>query len=121
MFQLFDATDATVPNGDRATTTVAPQALFMMNSNLVAQVSERLAAGLLAELKTDDAGRIGRLYKKAYGRSVTAEETAKAREFLGVWERELRRCEPDAGKCRARAWACLCQVVVAANEFLYIQ
>jgi hypothetical protein len=28
VFQLFDSTDATVPNGDRATTTVAPQALF---------------------------------------------------------------------------------------------
>jgi hypothetical protein len=121
VFQLFDSTDATVQNGERATTTVAPQALFMMNSDLVAQVSERLAAGLLDDPKADDAGRIRWLYEKAYGRPASAEETAKGREFLGTCERELRDSEPDAGKRRARAWACLCQIVVAANEFIYIR
>jgi hypothetical protein len=121
VFQLFDSTDATVQNGDRATTTVAPQTLFMMNSDLVAQVSERLAAGLLEDPKADDAGHIRWLYEKAYGRPASAEETAKGREFLGACERELRDSEPDAGKRRARAWACLCQIVVAANEFIYIR
>jgi hypothetical protein len=110
-----------VQNGDRATTTVAPQALFMMNSDLAARASERLAAGLLDDRKTDDAGRIGHLYEKAYGRTATTEETAKAREFVEACERELRGSEPDAGKRRARAWACLCQVVVAASEFIYIR
>ena len=57
--QLFDATDATVPSGDRATTTVAPQALFMLNSELVAQVSERLATSLLGETTLDGIGSVG--------------------------------------------------------------
>ena len=121
VFQLFDAPDATVLNGDRATTTVAPQALFMMNSDLVARMSERLAVSLLADPKADDASRIRRLYEKAYGRPATGEETAKARDFVGACEHELRGSEPDAGKRRAQAWACLCQVVVAANEFNYIR
>jgi hypothetical protein len=121
VFQLFDSTDATVPSGDRATTTVAPQALFMMNSDLVAQVSERLAADLLDDAGTDDAGRIRRLYVRAYGRCATAQETTKAREFVRRCEQEFQSSESDAGKRRARAWACLCQVVVAANEFVYIR
>jgi len=121
VFQLFDATDATVQNGDRVTTTVAPQALFMMNSDLVAQVSERLAAELLDDRKTDDAGRIRHLYEKTYGRPATAEETAKGREFIKACEQELRSKEPDAGKRRTQAWGCLCQVIVAANEFIYIR
>jgi cytochrome c553 len=121
VFQLFDSTDPAVQNGDRATTTVAPQALFMLNSNLVMQVSERLADGLLAETKLDDAGRIARLYVRAYGRGATAEETAKARELVRTCEQELQASEPDAGKRRARSWACLCQVIVAASEFIYIR
>ena len=39
MFQLFDRADPSVTTGDRATTTVAPQALFMMNSDLVLQAA----------------------------------------------------------------------------------
>src|SRR5439155_6177717 len=57
VFQLFDCTDATVLSGDRATTTVAPQALFLLNSDLVWQASESLAAKLLAA-PSDDALRI---------------------------------------------------------------
>jgi hypothetical protein len=121
VFQLFDSTDATVPNGDRATTTVAPQALFMMNSDLVAQVSERLAAELLDDRKVDDAGRIRRLYEKAYGRPATTSEIVKGQEFIRACEQALQGEEPDAGKRRTQAWASLCQVVVAANEFIYIR
>jgi hypothetical protein len=121
VFQLFDSSDATVQNGDRVTTTVAPQALFMMNSDLVTQVSERLASQLLADPKADDASRIRRLYEQAYGRPATGVETAKARDFVRACERALRGSEPDAGKRRAQAWACLCQIVVAANEFIYIR
>ena len=34
VFQLFDYSDASVPNGNRNSSTVAPQALFMLNSGL---------------------------------------------------------------------------------------
>jgi hypothetical protein len=120
VFQLFDAPDATVLNGDRATTTVAPQALFMMNSELVGQVSERLAAGLLQRSEADEA-RIQRLYTRAYSRKATAAEVEKAKALLADCERLLRDKELDATKRRLQAWTCLCQVIVAANEFVYLQ
>ena len=43
VFQLFDATDATVPSGDRATSTVATQALFALNSELMLEAAKALA------------------------------------------------------------------------------
>ncbi|MCA9206612.1 MAG: DUF1553 domain-containing protein, partial [Planctomycetales bacterium] len=49
VFQLFDYTDAGVVNGDRSTSTVAPQALFMMNSELVSDAATALARRALNE------------------------------------------------------------------------
>jgi hypothetical protein len=119
-FGLFDATDATVENGDRATTTVAPQALFLMNSDLVARVSDDLAAGLL-RAPAGDGARIGWLFLKAYGRPATAAETDRALALVRECEQALRGREPDPARRLRQAWACLCQVVVAANEFIYVR
>ena len=44
VFQLLDYPDAAVPNGDRPTTTIAPQALMMMNSDFVEQCSANFAS-----------------------------------------------------------------------------
>jgi hypothetical protein len=120
VFGLFDATDATVGSGDRATTTVATQALFWMNSELARQAAERLAAGLLARGDLDDAGRVGLLYRTAYGRSPSAGEVGRARAAVAGFEAALRSREAEAGKRRMEAWARLCQAVVAANEFVYV-
>jgi hypothetical protein len=119
VFQLFDCTDATVLSGDRATTTVAPQALFMLNSDLVWEASESLAANLLAT-ESDDALRVQHLYLKAYGRPPTPEEVARAHSLVEGVERALPAQETDAARRRLRAWACLCQMVLAANEFVYL-
>src|SRR5262249_8341021 len=43
VFQLLDFPDPAVPTGDRATTTVAPQALLMLNSDFVMQAATGLA------------------------------------------------------------------------------
>ena len=69
VLQLLDFPDPAIPTGDRATTTVAPQALLMLNSDLVMQAAEKLAEQLLA-LPGDDAARIDWLYRLALGRGV---------------------------------------------------
>jgi len=120
VYQLFDATDATVSNGDRATTTVATQALFAMNSELVLQASQRLAARLLARANLDDPGRIRLLYETAYSRPPTPRERDRALGALAAFEEDLPGKEPDAAKRRQMAWAWFCQVILAANEFVYV-
>jgi hypothetical protein len=120
VFSLFDYTDASVPNGNRPTTTVAPQALFLMNSNLVAQAAERLAATLLDD-NDDDDNRLERLYLRAYARPPTSNEIARSHKFLDRFDQSLRTTEPDDKKRRIQVWSTLCQTILAANEFVYVQ
>jgi hypothetical protein len=124
-FELFDSTDATVSSGDRATTTVAPQALFMMNSDLVLEAARALAASLLDRAELDTAARVQLLYEKAYGRPPTAAESARAaaalERFEGVLHGEAERADADARSAEQGAWQALCQVILASSEFIYIR
>jgi hypothetical protein len=118
VFQLFDFGDGAIPEGNRPTSTTAPQALFMMNSDLVHDCAENLARGLLDRSDLDDAGRARLLYEKAYGRPASPEETARALSLLNRFSRSL----PEAkGNRPLQAWTSLCQVILASNEFVYVR
>jgi len=121
VFQLFDFADPAVPEGNRAATVVAPQALFLMNSDLAADAASSLAAMLLARPELEDAGRIGSLYERVYSRPPSASESRRARMLLARVGDALGKAgvEPAAG--RRRAWASLCQVLLSASEFMYIR
>lgn len=121
LFQLLDYPDAAIPTGDRSTTTVAPQALLMMNSDFVAKASSDLATRLLSQQQADDTRRISEMYQLAYGRDVTPEEVEQSKSFVAEIEKALQPTEPDPANRHRRAWATLCQVVLAANEFIYLQ
>ncbi len=112
VFQLFDATDATVLDGNRATTVVAPQALFMLNSDLVLAASKQLAADVIAATASPPA-RVESLYVRSYGRTPTAAEVSRAAAYV-----EKMRA---AGNEEAAAWTSLCHVLFAANEFIYLR
>lgn len=119
VFQLFDTTDPAVTKGDRATTTVATQALFYMNSELVANSAAELANQLLARNESDTA-MVDRLYRTAYVRPPSPRETERAIRGVATFEKQLQSSEPNAEKRRMKAWAVMCQAVLAANEFVYV-
>jgi hypothetical protein len=121
VFQLFDFPDPGFPSGDRATTTVAPQALFLLNSDWAMRLCDQMADSLLHEAKLDDAGRVRRLYLQAYGREATSNEVAKGLALIQDVEHVLQKREANVDRRRLRAWSSLCQVVVSANEFIYVQ
>jgi hypothetical protein len=120
VFQLLDAPDAAIPNGDRASTTVAPQALLMLNSDFVMQSAAEFAGRVLSGPGADD-GRMQLMYTIAYGREATANELAANRTFLADLEQSLAAGEPDAAKRQRQAWDVLCHTIVAANEFIYVR
>ncbi|MBI3874432.1 MAG: DUF1553 domain-containing protein, partial [Verrucomicrobia bacterium] len=111
LFEQFDFPDPAVPNGNRNATVVAPQALLMMNSELVTKAAEKFAAGLLASA-SDDTHRIELAYQKAYARPPTAKELSRAKKFLADFK-------PDSAASPS-AWTVLCQSILAANEFIYL-
>jgi mono/diheme cytochrome c family protein len=110
VFQAFDFADPSVGNGQRATTTVAPQALFMMNSKLVQDASRRLAERVLT--LPGEPERIQAVYLRLYGRPASEREVAQVRDYLS-------RLRHSAGE--AAAWQSVCRVLMSANEFVYVE
>jgi mono/diheme cytochrome c family protein len=127
VFQLLDYPDAAVSSGDRNTSTVSPQALLMLNSDLVLQASDKLADRLLREFPADESARVARLIRLAYGRDPRSGEIAQLLTDLadytqGVAESNASRnaiVTPAAN--RQAAWSVLCQTILAANEFIYVK
>ena len=120
-FALFDYSDASVVVGDRPTSTVAPQALFMMNSELVIKAADLIAKSLLADTTADDGQRIVRLYERALGRPAEPKEVAQAKAFLDRFASVYTRNKAGKKEPRRASWSALCQMVLASNEFIYIR
>ena len=119
MFQLLDYPDAAIPTGDRPTTTVAPQALMMLNSDFMARISAAMSESLASECGGDESARLRRVYVKAYGREPSTAELEENRQFLARVEQQFAKLDPIQQK--ARAWECLCQTILASNEFIYVE
>jgi hypothetical protein len=96
--------DATSPQRD--TTTVAPQALFLMNHPFVLECARRLVQ--LPEVAAEPTlgGRVERLYRLLYGRPPTAAEVHLALEFLG--------------QGTTAAWERYAQALLVANELVFV-
>ncbi|HVU87310.1 MAG TPA: DUF1553 domain-containing protein, partial [Pirellulales bacterium] len=118
-FQAFDFAEPTTIKGDRDSTTVASQALFMMNSEVMNEQSLRLAERLLAEYPSDRAARAKGLYMIAFGRSPTEAEVTRALGFVERYAREAAASGDAAADMPA--WHALCRVILSSNEFLYVE
>jgi hypothetical protein len=107
---LFDAAnpDAAVENRD--VSTVAPQALFLLNHDFVLSQAKGLADRVTRDEPKDEAARLQRLFHLVFARPVTADEMKIARQLLaGPWKGET-----DA------AWRDLAHVLLCSNEFVYL-
>jgi hypothetical protein len=120
VFRAFDLPDPSTPNGDRDSTVVAPQALFMMNSSLVLKHSRSLAESLLGDGAIDDAGRIRVAYERALARPPSARETDQALTFIARVEKALADRQDEGEERRALAWQSFCKALIASNEFIYL-
>jgi hypothetical protein len=121
MFSAFDFADPSTANGKRPSTTVAPQALFMMNSTLVERQSRAMAEALLSAGVEGDSLRVAAAYLRAYGRPPSAAEISGALEFVGRYESHLSTQNVSAAEARVRAWQALCRAIVSASEFVYVE
>ena len=120
MFQLLDFPDPAVPTGDRATTTVAPQALMMMNSDFVMQAADALAGRVLTK-ESSDSERVKEIYVTCLGREPSDEEISQDLQLI---QDTLQTFSSDARSDKDRltaAWSVACQVVLASSEFVYLQ
>ena len=124
MFQLLDFPDPAVTTGDRTSTVVASQALMMLNSKVVMAAADGLARRLQSEADGID-GRISRMYLVVYGRPPTAGERQADRRLLAELAdgngTPSRGGSVNEAELPLAAWAGLCHVVLASNEFMYLR
>lgn len=111
-FSTFDFPDPCQIAGRREVTTVAPQALFFLNSSFVSDCAATTAERVL-KAATTDAARITWLYRQLFGRSATTDESAAAMKLLGDLS--------TAGSTPPAAWTTLVQGLMASAEFRYLR
>ena len=119
-FQLLDFPDPAIPTGDRASSTVAPQALLIMNSEFVMQSADKLAERLLAEPETASQ-RLATLVRTTHSREPSSDELHSHAQFIARVEQSLAASEPDPVKRTRQAWVVLCHTLLATNEFIYVK
>jgi hypothetical protein len=113
VLSIFDFPHPSEITGARANTTVATQALFLMNGPLVKQQAEKLAQRLAAEVAEDGRARVERLYLLALGRPPVSGEVETALAFLDQSESDF------AEHAREQSWVQLCHAVIGSNDFLF--
>ncbi len=119
VLQAFDFADPSFSSGERATTTVAPQALFLMNGKIVHAQTRAWTTKLLADKTLDDAGRVRQMFLQAFSRPPSDADIARSLDFVQRIESELARAK--TADARLQAWQSLSRVIVAANEFVYVE
>ncbi|MBY0307773.1 MAG: DUF1553 domain-containing protein, partial [Phycisphaerales bacterium] len=117
MMQVFDAPDALSSIGERPVTTIAPQALLLMN-NPQSREAARGLAGRVAGAG-DAAAAVRVAYELALSREPTADELADGRAFIDA--QRATYASADSNEAGLRALADFCQVVLCLNEFVYIE
>jgi len=120
-FWLFDCTDGAVPNGDRGSSTVASQALYLLNSEFEIGCAEALAERALAAAPADRALVPTILWRRVLGRHPTAAEARLALDGAAAIEAALADEGVAEEARRKRAWAAVAQALLAGNEFLFVR
>ena len=115
LFGTFDMADPSSCTVRRPETSVPQQALFALNSNFVVEQADRLAEATAADGRqeagqADDALRVRQIYHRVYARDPDAEELSAALSYIHAQPQDAR----------PGPWTRFAQVLLAANEFVFI-
>lgn len=120
VLQAFDFADPSVLSGDRTHTTVAPQALFMMNSDFMMQHTKDFADEIIHETQLDASDKVNRIYERTFSRPATAMEVNQALNYINQYKQELQPLKMSEEEKERRTWQSLCRILIASNEFLFV-
>jgi hypothetical protein len=129
MFDIFDAPVNAVSCAGRDVSTVAPQALWLMNNRTAFGQSQNLAARLVRENGKEIPALVERAWHLALARGPTKEEMTEAQRLIDALERDADQSilSKDAPAelaalppARAAALTKFCLALLNLNEFTYI-
>jgi hypothetical protein len=129
MMAAFDFPDMHEACGCRTKTTIAPQALMLLNNRIILKAAQQLATRAGSEAGSADPGAlIQRAWTIALGRSATSHELQSALKFVADQQRVISESKTDASPDMTsasnpadEAMADLCHALLNANEFLFVE
>ncbi len=107
----FDFPDPALLNGNRKSSTVTPQALFLMNSDLIHRSSTSLANIILEQSEKSIQEKIKWTIYHLLSRPAEDKEIQIASEFLNSYSNNDLKS----------AWSAFTRGILASNEFIYIE
>lgn len=116
LLKLFDAPDAMQGIATREQSTVAPQALALLNSPLIREYATQFAARVRATNETTIEQAIASAYALALSRPPTTGEIQTMNQFIQS-QTEMRGGDANAQQLAVRDF---CHLVLCMNEFVYI-
>jgi hypothetical protein len=116
---LFDGPDTNTSTDRRTSSTVAPQALYLMNSPFVTEQADAFAQRLLWEAP-DPAGCVDRAVRLAWGRPASPEERDRGIRYLDACRARLAAAGIPPNRREAEARASFARVLLCSNEFVYV-
>jgi hypothetical protein len=112
LLNLYDFGDATSSTGKRVRTNIAPQALFVMNSDFLTARCRRLAESLLKTNMTPGQ-RVEKVYLTILNRRPQTGEIDQALTYVSGFQTKFSAPELDA-------WQSYYRVLLASNDFIYV-
>jgi hypothetical protein len=110
LLNLFDFGDATTVTGRRMKTNVAPQALFMLNSEFL----DDRSLGVAKLLSGEGAARVESAWLRILNRKPPAEETDAALTYVAGFQSRFE------GATELDAWRSYCRILLASNDFMFV-
>ncbi|MFV2067389.1 MAG: DUF1549 domain-containing protein, partial [Pirellulales bacterium] len=121
LLATFDFADPNLVRGERTTTTVPAQSLFLMNSPFLIDRARQIADRLLGDDRfASDRERIEELFLRALGRPAEREEFEQAFQYLAAFPQLEGGAESPPQRIRLDSWSSLCQALLGSNEFLFL-
>jgi Protein of unknown function (DUF1553)/Protein of unknown function (DUF1549) len=122
LMQAFDGPDAAVTCGRRNVTTVAPQALALLNDSFLRDRAADLARRLLAESDPTSEAWVTRGFEMAVSRPPSDAERTASVQFLEtqIRRRSARDKSQAPDEHRLRALTDFAQALFSLNEFIYV-
>lgn len=115
LFEAFDFADVNGPTGRRNTSTVAPQALFMLNHPFVMDRAKK-AAEALVSAHADDSELVTTAYREILGRPPGGREATLGESFIRVSDGD-----EDKPAKRLENVALFVHALFASVEFRYLK
>jgi hypothetical protein len=119
LMEVFDGADTNINTSPRPLSTTPLQALFLMNNPFVHSQADRLAARLERDYQLPSQ-RLDQAFRLAYARPATAAEIREALAYLQETRKQLLAIQTPADRLDHQALASYLRVLLASNEFLYV-